>query len=328
MNRLFLTIGAGVVVVPVLAGCGQQTVRNCPIITADPSSNIYYLDYELLIPADCPIPLKTPGTETKYAAAEIWDFNGSDMTWAKVEVKNSAGTRVANEVVPFLAISAGGYAEPKASYTAATGTKRFDDYDMATFSAWSQYPQPAAAARGKTRLTYQPTSLSTRLAGESVPLPNTSHTWTAPVTGGTPGFMYNWYRDGTHVGTGSSYSAAVGTQDFGLRVEVTDQTWSTVAAVLAVDVGGVAPTITGPSTVYEGDGAEWIASARGGTGAYTFNWYVDDMWVGSGPVWDESPGAGSHVLRLDAQDTAGQYGTKSRLVRVQAIACSDGARVC
>lgn len=326
MNRVLLAVGSGAAVVLALTGCGQSYVKNCPVIGASPNSNIYNLDYELLIPAECPIPLASPGSETKFAAAEIWDFHGPDMQWASVEVKNSAGKRVAKETVAFLVIDAGGYAQPQAAYTAATGKKTFADHDTATFEAW--HFNTGARAKGKTKLYYQQTSLSARLAGETVPLPNTTHTWTAPVTGGYPGFTYHWYRDGTHVGSGSSYSSTVGIQDFGLRVEVTDQTWSTVAAVLPVNVGGVAASITGPSIVYEGDGAEWLAAGRGGTGSYTYNWYVDDIWVDSGPVFDGSTGVGSHVLRVDVTDTAGEYGSKSKSVRMEAAGCTDGARVC
>jgi hypothetical protein len=247
------------------------------------------------------------------------------MDVAQVEVTNSAGKRVAHQVFPFLVTAAAGYAEPRAEYTAATGKKTFDDYDIATFSALNT--TNGKSANGKTRLTYRPTSLSTRLAGEPVPLPNTTHTWTAPVTGGYPAFLYHWYRDGVHVGTGSSYSANVGTADFDLRVEVTDQTWSTVAAVLAVDVGGVEASITGPSIVNEGDGANWVASGRGGTGSYTYSWYLDEYLVESGPVFAGFLDAGSHVLRVQVQDTAGEVGTLTKQVRVQA-SCPNGARVC
>jgi hypothetical protein len=228
-------------------------------------------------------------------------------------------------VFPFVVASGAGYAEPRAEYIAATGTRTFSDYDIATFTALNT--STGKTANGKTRLTYQQTNLSTRLTGESVPLPNTTHSWTAPVSGGYPAFTYNWYRDGVHVGNGSSYSATVGTADFDLRVEVTDQTWSTVAAVLAVDVGGVETSITGPAVVYEGDGTNWVASGRGGTGSYTYSWYVNDFLVESGPVFDGYLDAGTHVLRVEAQDTAGEVGTLTKTVRVQAT-CPNGARVC
>lgn len=325
MNRLLISLASSGLVISGLTGCGHSHVENCPIIDASPSSNVYHLDYELVIPAKCPIPLASPGSETKYAAARIWDLSGSDMNFAKVEVTNSAGARVALQVSPFLVASGAGYAEPRAEYVAATGKKTFSDYDMATFTAL--HTTTGVSAKGKTKLTYQQTTLSTRLAGEPIPLPNTTHTWTAPVSGGYPGFLYNWYRDGTHVGSNSSYSTTVGTQDFDLRVEVTDQTWSMVAAVLAVDVGGVEASITGPSVVYEGDGSEWVASARGGTGSYTYSWYVNDYLVDGGPVFGGYLDAGSHVLRVQVQDTAGEVGTLTRTVKVNAN-CLDGARVC
>lgn len=325
MSRLLLAAAAGTLMVSALTACEQSYVKNCPVIGASPSSNIYNLDYELLIPAECPIPLASPGTETKYAAARIWDFNGVDMNVARVVVKNSAGRKVAEEVAPFVIALNVGMAEPRSEYIAATGKKSFSDHDTATFEAANL--TNGNRANGKTKLYYQQTSLSTRLAGEAVPLPNTTHTWSAPVSGGYPAFTYNWYRDGQYVGSGSEYSSTVGTSDFDLRVEVTDQTWSTVAAVLAVDVGGVQAAISGPSIVYEGEGAQWSASARGGTGNYTFNWYVDDVWVESGPVFSGSPGAGSHVLRVDAQDTAGEQDTAIKSVRMEST-CSDGARAC
>lgn len=326
MTRLQLLAVAGIVSVPILTGCEEASVRNCPIIEADPSSNYYSLDYELLIPADCPVPLADPGNEEKYAAAEIWDFNGIDMEWAKVEVHNSSGTRVISKVVPFLVYEdLVGYAQPSASYTAATGKKTFDDYDIASFHAWRV--SPVAAAKGRTKLTYQQTTLSTRVSGETVPLPSTSHTWSAPVSGGYPGFTYQWYRDSTVVGTGSSYTATVGSEDFGLRVEVTDQTWSKVAAVLAVNVGGVEASVTGPTVISEDEGASWTASARGGTGTYTFDWYLDDVWAGSGTQWGDYLSPGTYTLRADAQDTAGEYGTKTTIVWVQA-SCEDGMRTC
>lgn len=309
-----------------LAGCQQQYVRNCPIIGADPSSNLYYLDYELMIPADCPIPLANPGTEKKYAAARVRDLNGVDMEWARVEVKNSNGERVASNTIAFLVIGGIGQAEPTEEYTAATGTSSVSDYDMATFTAWST--TTGVSAKGTTKLTYQPTTLSTKLSGEAVPLPNTTHTWNAPTTGGYPGFSYQWYRDGTPVGTGSSYTGTVGAGDFGLRVDVTDQTWSTVSAVLAVNVGGVQAGFTGPVTLQEGTRGTWTASARGGTGTYTYKWYYDDNLVSTASSYIKAPAAGLHELRLEVLDSAGEYDSHTLLFRVTPAPCPNGARVC
>lgn len=290
-----------------LSACDPY-IRNCPVVGKSPSSNLYNLEYELLIPADCPIPLASPGLETKYAAARLADLGVSDFNYAIVKVKNSKGETIADDATVFL----GGIAEPAEEYVAATGTKRFDDYDVGIFRAWNAAGTKAAA--GETRLTYQQSSLATRLAGTRIPQVNSSQTWTAPSSGGYPAYSYRWYRDGQLVSTASSYSTTVGSSDFDLRVEVTDQTWSTRAAVLDVDVGGVAVTIRGPSEVYPSRGGSWTASGQGGTGAYSFEWYLDDVLIGTSSSWSGYPGDGRSALQVRMRDSAGAFTSLSKLV--------------
>jgi hypothetical protein len=135
--------------------------------------------------------------------------------------------------------------------------------------------------------------------------------------------MYQWYRDGTPVGNGSSYTATVGSTDFDLRVEVTDQTWSTVAAVFMVVPGGVEAAISGPSLVYSSaGGGTWTATGRGGTGAYTFTWYIDDVAVGTGPSLTTYPGEDAHTVRVDMTDSAGAFDSHS--FRVTGVGRGDG----
>jgi hypothetical protein len=285
--------------------CGDY-IRNCPIIGAHPKSNQYDLDYELLIPADCPVPLASPGTEEKYASATIWDYNVEDMWFAQVEVQNSKEKTQGHELTLFVGSPGLKYAEPKARYTAATGTRTFSDYDVGIFRAWNQ--AQTKWADGRTKLTYQQATLSTSLVGEEIPQPNTSHTWTAPVSGGYPGFSYQWYRDGSPVGTGSSYTASAGGAPFNLRVEVTDQTWSMVAAVLAVEVGGIRTAISGPTNVWASQGGgTWTASAQGGTGPYSYTWYLDGALFGYGPSITTYTGENMHKLDVHATDSAGRF---------------------
>jgi hypothetical protein len=303
MRRLLSRILCVAALAGGLGGCDDY-VRNCPIIGRDPATNLYNLDYELLIPADCPVPLATPGSEEKYAAARILDLNTADMTYASVEVENSKGDRKAYELVVFLGPAGLRFAEPRAKYVAATGTQTFGDHDVAKFRALSQSGDKAAF--GGTKITYQQTTMATKLTGENIPQPNTSHTWHAPVTGGYPGFTYQWYRDGNPVGNGSSYTGTVGTSDTNLRVEVTDQTWSMVAAVLAVDVGGIEASIDGPSLVYSSQGGgEWSVTVRGGTGSYTYQWFLDGQYVADGPAFGGYPGEGTHRLDVRVTDSAG-----------------------
>lgn len=307
-------------VMTAMTGCDPY-IRNCPVIGKSPSSNIYHLDYELLIPADCPVPLASPGTEQKYAAARVWDFQAVDMRYAGVEVKNSQGTRKARELTLFVGTPGVMLAEPKALYTAATGTQTFSDHDVGIFRAFSESGDKSAD--GRTRLTYQQASLATSLVGEEIPQPNTSHTWTAPVSGGYPGFSYQWYRNGSPVGTGSSYTGSAGGAPFSLRVEVTDQTWSMVAAVLAVDVGGIRTAISGPTNVWASQGGgTWTASAQGGTGPYNYTWYLDGALFGYGPTITTYTGENMHDLEVQVTDSAGAF--HSDVLTVHGIGSGTG----
>ncbi|MBA7532170.1 hypothetical protein ES705_24396 [subsurface metagenome] len=63
----------------------------------------------------------------------------------------------------------------------------------------------------------------------------------------------------------------------------------------AVDVGDPAPDpcdppppplsvyITGPQMLYYGDYGTWVAHPSGGTGTYSYDWYVDNGWGWEGP---------------------------------------------
>lgn len=294
--------------------CNDEKIANCPVISRE-NAAIYELDFDLVIPAECPIPLADPGNEKKYAAANIFDRGAEDMLYAFVNVENSAGEKVESEVTVFVRNLVGvQFAVPRIEYVAATGAATFTDTDLVTFSAHSQTGNKYA--RGRTRLNYRQSTLSTQLTGEKIPASNSTHTWSAPVTGGYPGFTYAWYRDGTLVGSSPTYTGTVGTSDSNLRVEVTDQTWSTVAAVLLLDVGGIEATIDGPTLVYASQGVHtWSATARGGTGSYTFDWYLDDVYAGSGTTWSAYPGENWHRLEVRAQDSAGAFDAHARNVQ-------------
>lgn len=316
MSRATNLLLSLLVLLTALSAC-EPIVRNCPVIGRDPSSNVYDLSYDLLIPADCPVPLASPGTERKYAAGRVIDAGTLDFYYASVKVKNSSGSTVADGITVFFS----GIAQLSEEYVAATGKKTFDDYDVAIFRAISR--DATKSARGETKITYQQSSLATRLTGTRIPAANTSQTWSAPTSGGVPAYGYQWYRDGQPIGTGSSYTANVGSTDFDLRVEVTDQTWSTRAAVLDVDVDGVEASISGPGEVYASDGGgTWSASGQGGIGPYTYEWYVSDVLVGSGPSWSGYPGDGTNALQVRMRDSAGAFTSRYKMVR--GIRDSDG----
>ena len=265
--------------------------------------------------------------EKKYAAAWVDDHIPKDFDEGAALVFNSAGKLVGDDREEFFAVidyeqPARTYyrARPKAEYVAATGTGQVSDHDIAQFSGWKDGVRKAWA---DLKITYRQSSVSTNITGDRIPTPGSTSTWNAATTGGYPGYMYQWYRDGAPVGNGSSYTAAAGSSDFDLRVEVTDQTWSTVAAVFMVNPGGVEAAITGPALVYaSGGGGNWTATGRGGTGAYTFEWYVDDVYAGSGPSLTTYPGENAHTVRVDMRDSAGAFDSHSFFVR--GIGSGDG----
>jgi len=299
--------------------CSGDT-NNCERVSVAPNSNTFDLHYDVVAPARCPVPLATPGTEIKYAGAYVRDYLPQDFDEGRVVVYNSKPEIVADHrdkmlltYFPELPITESFYdATPKVSYRAATGTAQFSDYDIAEFSGWSNGTKRAT---GSIKITYRQSSMSSKLTGERIPLPNSTQTWNVPTTGGSPPYTYQWYRNGNPVGTGSSYTASAGASDFSLRVEVTDQTWSMLASVLLVDVGGVEASITGPTLLYASQGeGTWTASGRGGTGSYTFAWYLDGEFVGDGPVFAGYPGANGHTLRVDLTDSAGAFTSQSLFV--------------
>jgi hypothetical protein len=294
----------------VLTGC-EPTVRNCPVISKDPSTNLYNLEYSLLVPADCPVPLSSPGTEVKYAGAMIIDYGTRDFDYASVEIKNSKGKRQAHEVIGFIGdLGSPGVAFVQAEYKAATGTQTFSDYDVGIFRAYNL--DRTKNASGQTKITYQQSSLQTHLTGPVIPAASTTQTWVAPTSGGVPAYQYHWYRNGSPVGSGSTYTASTGSVPFNLQVDVTDQTWSTRSAVLRVDVNGVRVTLGGPSVVYASEGGgTWTASGEGGSQPYSYAWYMGDVsggdvYLGSGPTYAGYPGEGTRELRVMLTDAVGK----------------------
>jgi hypothetical protein len=132
---------------------------------------------------------------------------------------------------------------------------------------------------------------------------------------------YAWYRDGQLVSSAASYTANVGDYQFGLRVQVTDQTTASRWADYWVDVNGVRAEISGPSAVYfQQGGGTWTVSGRGGYPPYSFDWYTDDgygqrYWVGSGSSWSGYPGDGDRYLVVEMRDSRGALYSASKWVQ-------------
>jgi subtilisin family serine protease len=65
-------------------------------------------------------------------------------------------------------------------------------------------------------------AVQAELSGPSEVYSYKSCTWYAQGSGGAPPYQYQWYRDGSPVGTSASYTANSGGSDFNVSVKVTD----------------------------------------------------------------------------------------------------------
>lgn len=90
--------------------------------------------------------------------------------------------------------------------------------------------------------------LAVSLAGNGNPQAYTYETWYAAAANGTGPYSYSWYRDGSFVGTGSTYNDYVDTA-FQLQVTVTDAAGATATSSLWVSPnygGGCVPDYMPP----------------------------------------------------------------------------------
>lgn len=297
-------------------GCQLPTIRGCDVVST--SGNSFDLQYSMVIPSDCPVPLTSYG-ELKFTGASVTDPNGV-MEELEVAVYNTNGSFVNSRLVKYRERGDGsrsGIAD--VVYPAGTaGQKRFANpapgqpspfYDDGVFSSGRS---GQVLVTGDLRITYKGASVDADIIGPDVPLRNTTATWSATASGGSAPYTYEWYRNGQLVGTGASYTASTGLSEFGMRVQVTDQTWSIRTADYWVDVDGVRVSIEGPGLSYASQGgATWTAAGRGGYLPYSFEWYVEDdtgqlIHLGSGSSFSGYPGQGARILHLVLTDSRGR----------------------
>jgi hypothetical protein len=268
--KLVMNLAAASVLVLGRGACDVDT-RNCQL-EATNGSDEYLLDYELVVPSDCPVPLGSPG-EWKRAGATVFDYGNRDFTYAEVSMENSEGRRVAKRTVLFRGGGEVGLAEPTTDYPAGTGgpggTSLDRLYDYGLFFATNN---PGGGTTfdpyAKVKITYAGSKMANVIDGTSIPPRNSTASWSAAVTGGTPPYTFYWYRDGTLVGNSQYYTGHTGTENFWLRVAVVDQTMTERVAVMPVDVGGVLARIDGPQEGYvytdgsQASSATWTAAGR------------------------------------------------------------------
>lgn len=313
--------------------CDDPDTRNCPL-EGRAGADVYDLEYELLIPADCPVPIGAAG-ETKRAGAYIRDGGVAQFDYAVAFVKNSAGQVVGDDYDFFSFIPGGGgetEAEPTTLYQAATtGTLNLDNrYDYGYFEVTNDLNRVGSGPHGEVRITYARSVMTNVIDGTPIPPRNSTVTWRAAVTGGTPPYSYYWYRDGTLVGTSEYYTGTTGTQNFGLKAAVVDQTMTERVAVMPVDVGGALVAIDGPDWAYlytydvRLSNATWTAVVHGGTAPFTYRWYRDGYLTGSttSSHTEHIDERVDFILRVEVTDANGKTALDQKFVRVGQKDCA------
>lgn len=329
--KMFMNLAAASVLVLGRGACDVDT-RNCQL-EATNGSDEYLLEYELLIPSDCPVPLGSPG-EWKRAGARVLDYGNRDFAYAQVRVENSDGWRVGNQTALFRTVGEAGFAEPATEYQAGTGgslgTPLDRRYDYGLFFATNN---PGGGTTfdpyAEVKITYAGSAITNVIDGTSIPPRNSTASWGAAVTGGTPPYSFYWYRDGVLVGNSQYYTGPTGTENFWLRVAVVDQTMTERVAVMPVDVGGVLARIDGPQEGYvytdgsQSSSATWTAAVQGGTPPFTYQWYRDGSPTGNGTSSHSEffAGPGSFTLGVEVRDATGKFAADVRPVSV-AYSCS------
>ena len=143
-----------------------------------------------------------------------------------------------------------------------------------------------------------------------------SKTFSATPSGGSgsyPSTGYQWYVGGSAQPgqTGSTFSYSPGSSgSYSITVTVTDSLGSTSAQSPAATVNVAAsPTVsitpTGPITMDVGQVQAFTAAASGGSGALSYQWYLDGSAVGSNSASYSYTAAGSsHSVTCRVTDSA------------------------
>lgn len=193
-----------------------------------------------------------------------------------------------------------------------------NDGSTATYDAW-------LGVGPVTVTTSTPLSVSSFVANVSFPVvSNTPVTWTAEALGGTGPYTYRfWVHDGSAWSIGRDWSgsntwmwrpAAGGTYNFQVWVRnagssATLDAWRPTGPVSiteppALTVTGMSPSLASP--VAAGSRVTWSAAASGGTGPYSFKfwvyngstWTIGQDWSSS-PTWSWAPsGPGTYNFQV------------------------------
>jgi hypothetical protein len=139
-----------------------------------------------------------------------------------------------------------------------------------------------------------------------------NQTFTVTVSGGSGTINYQWYLDGSAVGSNSSsyFYTASGTSHT-VTCNVTDSASTPVTSpsnAVTITVSA-APTVSiapvGPLTLDAGQSQTFTANASGGSAILTYQWYLDNSLVGGDSnTYPFNESAGSYSVTCTVMDSA------------------------
>ena len=149
--------------------------------------------------------------------------------------------------------------------------------------------------------------------------PNVTDTFNSNITGGTPGFTYKWYINGTMEGNGSSISWSFSTAGiYPVRLVVTDSQGLSDSFSTDITVSSYpkASIIASSSDLDANVSDQFRASGFGGIGPYGYEWIIAGHEFSSSTVSYAFRTPGNYSVQLIISDSFGKDASSSTTVDV------------
>lgn len=91
---------------------------------------------------------------------------------------------------------------------------------------------------------------------------------------------------------------------------------ATVPVTVYTGPASLTASINGPGAAMPNETCSWWSSVSGGTGSYTYNWYVDGAWQSSNYDMYYTNSGSSFTIELQVRDSNGATGSASHFVTV------------
>ncbi|MEM3454484.1 MAG: PKD domain-containing protein [Thermoproteota archaeon] len=276
---------------------------------------------------------------TKTISLTVTDYNGCSSTSSlNVTISSSLSVSISgpssvciNTNATFTASVTGG--TPPYTYSWSNGGTPSTGTNSSFTTRWSSIGTKTllltvtdnAGNSRSASINVNVSSVSVSITGPTNGVTNTSYTFTANVSGGTPPYTYSWSGGGTpSTGTNSSFTTQWSSNNvYTVSVNVFDFNGCSASSSISVNISSsnMVVTITGPTDVCINTNASFTANVSGGTSPYTYSWSGGgNPATGSNSSfttrWSTS---GSKTISLTVTDSTGKTGSNTFNVVVNSI---------